>query len=383
MTIPVVHVIECFDLQAGSPACLLHNLLAALPDCGIAPSVLTLCGGRFGRPEAPDRVQLTAIETGATPTDTSRLRTQLDKLIASARIVHLHGGFSPLIRMAASAARRSHVPYVLSPNGALAPNPFEKAALRRRLAFWLRDKRILRRAACVLAASRLEADLLADLIPTLPVKVIPPGIKPQPEERRARPDALQRILPRLADRQCLLFLGRIHPIEGLGVLLRACEPLVDETRDWHLVLAGPAPERWRLQMEAAIRRRGEGARVTVLPDPDAHRQGLLLGAADLLVQPSLCLQLPVASLQAMAAGIPVIVSEQCGLPQIQEKQAGLVVAPNRRSLGDALQELLAASQERRQAMGRNARALVAEEFDCRVQARRYAELYASLESKPR
>jgi glycosyltransferase involved in cell wall biosynthesis len=58
-----------------------------------------------------------------------------------------------------------------------------------------------------------------------------------------------------------------------------------------------------------------------------------------------------------------------------------VVAPNQRALGDALQELLAAPQERRQAMGRNARALVAEEFDCRVQAQRYAELYASLESE--
>lgn len=379
METPVVHVIESLDLQAGSPACLLHDLLAALPDCGISPSVVTLCGGPFGNPQSPDRVQLTAIEAVPTHPDKSHMRAQLEKLLGEARIVHLHGRFSPLIRMAAAIARRSHAPYVLSLNGSLAPNPFEKAALLRRMASWFRGKRILRRAACVVAASRLEADLLANLDPTLSVRVIPPGVKPRPEELGDRLDELSRILPQLTDRRCLLFLGRIHPVEGLGVLLRACETLVDQTQGWHLVLAGPAPEEWRRQMEAAIRRRGEGSRVTVLPDPDAHRQALLLGGADLLIQPSLCLQLPVSSLQAMAAGVPVISSERCGLPEIQERQAGLVVAPNRRALGDALQELLVASQEQRQAMGRNARALVAEQFNDRIQAQRYAELYTSLE----
>ena len=323
----VLHVIDSFDQQAGSAACLLHDLLAELDACGVGSSVVTMRGEGFHPPALPPHLELTVIEAESGSAGNLHLRGLLSKLTGETDLVHLHGPANRLNRAAARAARREGVPYVLSPQMMLVPNPFEKTAPWRRLTSWFHTQRIVRRAACLHAASQVEADLLRRWGPETRVEVIAPSVDPRRYAQACETDGLLQDVPQLADHRCLLFLGRIHPIEGLAPLLIACEVLVDTLEGWHLVLAGPAPQPWPEQIEAAVRRRGESRRVTVLPSPDGERQRSLLARADLLIQPCLCPQIPTAALQAMASAVPVIVSEHCHLPQIQTWQAGMVAAP--------------------------------------------------------
>ena len=377
----VLHVMESFSRQAGSPACLWYDLLTELHTCGVTSSLVTVRDGEIDPSSAPPHLKVTAIEADST-SGGLHLRGLMNTLIREVDLVHLHGSANRLNRAAASAASRAGRPYVVSPHMSLAPNPFERMALRRKLAAWLYGNGIIRGAACLHAGSPTEAELIRQRGFRVRVEVIPPCIDPQPYQQSCATEALLRAVPPLADHRCLLFLGRIHPIEGLRPLLRACQGLVDQLGDWHLVLAGPAPGSWRGQIEAAIRRRGESEGVTVLAAPDAPRQNQLLAQAELLVQPCLCPQVPTAVLQAMAGGVPVIASDQYGLPQIQERQAGLVTAPNQRAVSQALEQMLTAAQERRREMGRNGRNLVGQEFNCQVHAPRFAELYESLGSAP-
>jgi poly(glycerol-phosphate) alpha-glucosyltransferase len=374
----VLHVIDSYRRRAGSAACLLHDLLGEMSAHSIDWHVVTWQSDDGDGPTAENQVTVVGADSsanGAGPNPSEVLRDAA----RSADVVHLHGLRSRLVRAAARAARRAGVPYVLSPHATLVPDPYEKRPLGERITNRFRDERLIRRAACLHACPQTEADLIRRNGWSPRIEIIPPGISPRRYGRKDAAKELLQDMPQLADQKCLLFLGRIHPIEGLGPLLRACETLVDKLDGWHLVLAGPTPGAWREQIEAAVRRRGEQDRVSVIADPPYEKQLQLLARANLLVQPCLSLQVPAAALQGMSSTVPVIVSPHCQLPQVQDRRAGLVSKPNKRALVPALEQVLTASPQQWADMGANGRVLVAEEFNCQALAPRFAELYDSLE----
>ncbi|HKU37693.1 MAG TPA: glycosyltransferase [Polyangiales bacterium] len=153
-------------------------------------------------------------------------------------------------------------------------------------------------------------------------------------------------LPELGDRSrarqalgvtgfCALALGRLVPIKGLDVLLRACRG-----SDIQLLFAGAGPERGRLEAEA----RALGVRARFLGEVSGHEKSLLLTAADTLVVPSRVLAdgrsegVPVAMLEAMAHGLPIVASAVGGIEEVA-REAGLLVPADR-------PEALAAALER-------------------------------------
>ena len=71
--------------------------------------------------------------------------------------------------------------------------------------------------------------------------------------------------------------------------------------------------------------------------------------------------LPVAALEALGAGLPCVLSDECNLPEVGDHGAGWVVNPDVEAATDALSELLANPAEAR-ARGDRARQLVAERF---------------------
>ena len=79
----------------------------------------------------------------------------------------------------------------------------------------------------------------------------------------------------------------------------------------------------------------------------------------------------------MAAGLPVVISEQCRFPVVADRGAGMVVSNDVAEVGDAICALLGDSHRRREAT-RNARRLVAERYLWPMVAASFAELYRSL-----
>ena len=111
----------------------------------------------------------------------------------------------------------------------------------------------------------------------------------------------------------------------------------------------------------------------------SRTSGERLRELDVLVQPSRADNFPLAVLEAMAAGVPVVATRVGGIPElVLDGETGLLVEPESpTALAEAL-DGLAASPERRRGLGRRGRERAGEEFSPELTARRTVALYRDL-----
>jgi glycosyltransferase involved in cell wall biosynthesis len=183
----------------------------------------------------------------------------------------------------------------------------------------------------------------------------------------------------LRNKRLVLFLGRIHFKKGLDIL---CEAWTRVSRDWpdaQLVLAGPDFENTRTPIEKLLEERQIRHRVTFTGMLASELKWSALRAAECFVLPSYSEGLSVSVLEAMGMGLPVIVSEQCNLPEVAEQECGWVIQPRAQAgneLESALGAVLRASSQTRARLGGYGRRLVAQRYSWRVVGEQMGALYA-------
>ncbi len=173
----------------------------------------------------------------------------------------------------------------------------------------------------------------------------------------------------------MLFLGRVHYKKGLDVLCRAWACTRRNPQD-HLVIAGPDCEGTRARLVA-------GSGITFTGLLGAELRWSALAAAHVFVLPSYSEGFSVAVLEALAAGVPVIASEACNLPEVAERACGWVVQPTVRSVAAALAEALGATPADRALLGANGRALVEQRYAWPKVAAQMASVYDWVLGGPR
>jgi glycosyltransferase involved in cell wall biosynthesis len=157
-------------------------------------------------------------------------------------------------------------------------------------------------------------------------------------------------------------------------LLRAFAALAPRFPEARLVLAGAGDEHQRLARE---RDRLELRDVVAMPGRRDVRE--LLAAADIACIPSLREGLSVFSLEAMAAGVPVVASRVGGLPEsVAEGVTGLLAEPGDEAALAAALERLLADRDLRERMGVAARERARERFSARAMAEKTERLYEEL-----
>jgi colanic acid/amylovoran biosynthesis glycosyltransferase len=178
------------------------------------------------------------------------------------------------------------------------------------------------------------------------------------------------------DTQLIVWTGRFVPEKNLGCLLRAFALLKSRRHGVHLVLAGEGPERQRLMALS---------RELHLNSNDVEFLGLLaqesivdvLRRATLFALPSTAEALPVAILEAMSAGVPVVVSRELGLEEVIDG-AGLVADPGIPEEWAQRIERLLDDEEFRKLAGRRGRELAVARYDWRKVADRLESLFLSV-----
>jgi glycosyltransferase involved in cell wall biosynthesis len=175
------------------------------------------------------------------------------------------------------------------------------------------------------------------------------------------PVALPRSVPPRTNRQKiqLLFLGRICARNGAFDLLRAWLALPGALRErTRLVFAGDG-EIERLRDAARV----AGDAVEVHSWIDAQRRDALFAQSDVFVLPSYHEGVPMALLEAMAHGLPVVTARVGGIADIVDDQVeGLLTKPGEHDQLVGVLRALIEDENRRLALGRNAR-IRAERFD--------------------
>jgi len=225
---------------------------------------------------------------------------------------------------------------------------------------------IWQRADAVVALSASLREQARRTMPECPIGVIPNGIDPScfhPAQRNGHPAAA---------RVQLLTVARLVRRKGLDDLLRALAILKDEPM--HLTIQGTGADEQELQRLAVSlgvhdRVTFSGFRVRELLPP-------VYQAADLFVMPSLSESFGLAVLEAMACGLPVIVSQVGGMVEyIEEGTNGLLVPPrDPAALAHAIRRLVADAPLRQSMGARNAQKIRASYTWDRV-ADAYLETY--------
>jgi glycosyltransferase involved in cell wall biosynthesis len=177
----------------------------------------------------------------------------------------------------------------------------------------------------------------------------------------------------------LLFLSRIDAKKGLPVVLRALRAVRDAGTDAVLTVAGSGKPRYLREIERLAEGLGVTSYVRFVGFVSAETKARTLAEADLFVLPSYQENFGLAVAEAMAAGLPVIVSDQVALaPDIETAGAGLVVPCDASDALAAAVLALAADDKRRRAMGDRGRALVEREFAWDRVAREVVRLYETV-----
>jgi len=231
------------------------------------------------------------------------------------------------------------------------------APLRRKV------NRTLQRANVLIALSSQWRNFFVDECEMSPAKVT---VLPNPVRWNAEP-------PNRAGRSHVQFLslGRLSERKGSYDLVKAFASLPADLRARaRLVLAGDGDVEAVRQLAAPL-----GDSVRVLSWIDSAERDRLLDDSDVFVLPSRAEGLPMAMLEAMAAGLPAIVTPVGGIPDVLTHGAeGLLVEPGRiDQISGAMVRMLADESERL-ASGRRAHAR-ARLFDVHTYAGRLAELY--------
>jgi len=171
----------------------------------------------------------------------------------------------------------------------------------------------------------------------------------------------------------LLIVGRLVPLKGHRYLLSALAGLRRARRDVVLLVVGDGP------LRDSLRRSVEALDLKDATRFLGGRQGLVeetLGAADIVVVPSLSEGFGLVALEAMAAGRPCVASRTGGLPEIvADDDSGILVPPGDVNALTAALDRLVSNPGLRAAMGRRGRALVEERFDIRVRVRQIIRMY--------
>lgn len=161
----------------------------------------------------------------------------------------------------------------------------------------------------------------------------------------------------------LVTVGRLVEQKGQLLLIEAMARAARIHPDLHLTIVGDGVMRG--EIEAAVRRSGLQANVTLAGWLDEKAVRVALDAADALVLPSFAEGLPVVLMEAMAAARPVIATRIAGIPELVRDGAhGWLVTPGDVvSLTDAIEQFATTRPERLAEMGRAGRGRALERHD--------------------
>jgi glycosyltransferase involved in cell wall biosynthesis len=294
-------------------------------------------------------------------------------------VLHVHAVWSHATTAACRAARRAGVPVLLRPCGMLSDYSRRRSAWRKALYWRLVERPNLAAVRRFHATSAAEGRELERLGLDIPAEVIPLGVDPQAWSVPPNPDALRaRCGPAAGDRPILLFLSRLHPKKGLADLVL---PALARLRAGaFLAVAGGADghePQYANEVRAEVERLGLAGRVALLGEVAPAQRWELLDGAAAFVLPSRSENFGLVVAEAMARGVPVVVSDAVqSCEHVTAADAGRVVALKVEALADTLDRLLEAPQLR-QEMGRRGQDYARRHFAWTAIAERIAEVYES------
>jgi glycosyltransferase involved in cell wall biosynthesis len=384
----VLHVIPAVAPRYGGPSRAVFDMCRPLPERGARVLIATTDadGGGCLPVELGREVEYNGIPTIFFSRQFSEafkysapMARWLSRNVAAFDVVHIHAVFSHACLAAARACRRRGVPYIVRPLGTLDPWGMRQKPLRKRLFMRLGVDAMLRGAAAIQYTAAGEKVAVEGALGYGKGVVIPLGIEGASAAAGPLTGGGEGPPGVPAEGPYILFLSRLHHKKGLELLLEAFVPLAltGELSGWRLVVAGDGDPSYVAGLKQKARALGGEDQVSFVGWLDGKAKARALDGASLLALPSYQENFGICLVEAMARGVPLVISPQVNLaPDVEEGGAGWVAGLDVDSLRAALRESMLDGEERRRRGGAGRK--LAERFSPAETSRQLLDLYREI-----
>jgi len=342
----------------GGPAFSVSRLALALANAGVRVGLWASDQSAAITPLLPANVPLQRL--GGTAVDVVREFGRPD-------ILHDNGIWLPHNHRFAELTVALDLVRVVSTRGMLEPWALNHKRLKKKIAWWLYQRRDLCRAAYHHATAEAEAKTLRDLRLGVPIGLIPNGI-----------DFARAVARRggTSQTRTALFLGRVHPIKGLSLLVEAWARLRPDR--WQLQIAGPDEIGYAAELEQAISAASLADVVRLIGPLDGEAKERAFVDAELFVLPSFSESFGMAVGEALARGLPVLTTTGAPWSMLDERGCGWSVAPTVEGLTEGLRQATSLDSSKLTTMGERGREFVRLDFAWPSIAGQFIKTYETL-----
>jgi len=393
----ILHVIPSVSPLRGGPSYAVINMVKALQKHGINAEIATTDDN--GASEQPldvplgERTDYQGVPVYFFPTHNSSgssftqdrgflfswpLTQWLSNHIRDYDLIHTHYLFSYPSTCAAVLAKNQGVPYIRRTIGQLSPWALAQSRRKKQLYSLLIERRTLNQAAAIHCTSEGEALDVRNYGITAPTVTIPLGV----DIPEIQPDAKAKLRDKYdipLDAPIILFLSRLHYKKRPDLLIEALHQVKSKHPNIYLLLAGSGDPEYIEQLKQLLHQLDLHYCTRFTGFVTGEDKDLVLQGSDLFVLPSFSENFGIAVVEAMAAGLPVIITPEVQIsPEIEQANAGLVVEGNRASVASAISQLLASEKQK---LSQNAQTLVKQSYSWPAIAERLADIDRSLIQK--
>jgi glycosyltransferase involved in cell wall biosynthesis len=365
----VLQIISGLSPRFGGPSYSVPRLCAALQATHWRPTLMTVKMGGHTSPGALEFAHAFPSAPLIAPLRASPdLRRGIRLRAPSVSVIHNHGLWLMPNVYAGLEANRAGKPLVVSPRGMLAAEALSFSRHKKAVFWRLLQGPAFSKASAWHATSAQEADEIRRFGIEAPIAIIQNGV--DLPDAGASHDGQKR-------RRTVIFVSRLHPKKGLPSLIEAWGKVSPQRPEWDLVIAGPDEDGHRAQIEK-LAHGACGSRIRFMDEVTPRTRDTLYADADLFVLPTLNENFGLAVAEALAAGLPAIVTKGAPWSKLISERCGWWIDHGAAPLESALIEATALPPVERAAMGARGRALMEREYSWSAAARQMAQLYTWL-----
>lgn len=285
-------------------------------------------------------------------------------------INHLHGVWMLTSCSTLLAKKYNGAPYIISPHGMLDPWIISRGKLKKFIAMWAYEKWSWANASVFHALNAKEADAIRKVVPNARIVVAPNGIDVTADNFVSHVEA---------EATRFLFLGRFHPKKNLHSLASAiCE--IDDSvyrkTPFVLDIVGWGDEAYEAEIKRIALAKPE--RFNFLGPKFGEEKEAVIRQSHCFVLPSFSEGQPVAVLEAMKAGTPVLINENCNMPELSALNLTADCGVSVAEIQQALLWFLALSDTDRQALRRASFDYVYQHYSWSAVLPLYKQMYKEL-----
>lgn len=274
-------------------------------------------------------------------------------------LVCIHMEFASTSLVAALVCQFQRVPYVLIPHGVFDSYGLGRNRVLKQAYMRLFGNRNLRNAMMVRCLSEHEKKQILLLKQKCNPVTVPIGTA---EETESENSSNRFEKQGLAGVQKVLFVGRFDEKKNIELIVESVAPLFHQMKNVRLVLCGDTDSAYSRHIKKVITNRKDKERIEVIPFLHGKELCQVYEQAACFLLVSKDENFGLSALEAMAHGIPVVVSREVGLADsIAGSGSGLVIQSSREELTQAVERILS-DRETAKRMGLNGMTLVEDHF---------------------